>query len=200
MKTSFKVVIVALVLLVGLMGAGKTTAQVTQYPGTPLTPSAQAPLVITLDEGKLITLPVSVTSGDVVMLETATTWSDVVRFCDNPLQDPCQSGSTTHVQVMSSAEDGAASTFIDEYTGHPLDASKLSANVVFIPESTTGPTIYLGFYSINSPETGPPVGGEVLGANPLMLMAPWLAFAALVSVGVAIALRRRFMPIMHQLP
>jgi hypothetical protein len=43
----------------------------------------------------------------------------------------------------------------------------------------------------------PAVGGQILPANTMMLMAPWVALAAFVSVGVAVVLRRRFTPIVY---
>jgi len=43
----------------------------------------------------------------------------------------------------------------------------------------------------------PVVGGQILPANTMMLMAPWVALAAFVSVGLAVVLRRRFTPIVY---
>jgi hypothetical protein len=215
-------VIPVLFLIVMMLAGGATrTAHAVQgLPGMSigkgLAPSDQ--LVLNIREnGTLITLPGPEVAGDIVLCETPigvpgtsgdgakglcnagtpSSWSDVLRFCDTPLNDAaCKSATTaTHAQLFTDGE-GAIAGFTDEFTFHSLDASKL-AHAVFVDESTTGPTIYLGF-TINSDPTGPgevvehPVGGHVVSINMTALVGPWLAVTGVLgcAVVVAVAVKR----------
>jgi hypothetical protein len=163
------------------------------------------------ENGSLITLPFSITAKDIVLCETVaadaggpgcnagsppSSWSDVLRACDTPLDDAaCKSATTaTHAQLFTGGE-GAIAGFTDEFTGHSLDASKLSTNALeFVDESTTGPTsLAKGLFQINSDPTGPgelvehPVGGHVVSINMTALVGPWLAVTGVLGCAVVVA-------------
>jgi hypothetical protein len=201
-----------MMIVLMLAGGATRTVHAAQWPsphgGLPGTPigGAQPNRAIFLvfnENGTLITLPFQSIPGDLVLCESAcqedpSSWSDVLRFCDTPLNDAaCQSATTTtHAQLFTGGE-GAIAGFTDEFTFHSLDASKLSANVLGIDESTTGPTIFeaptIGTFTINSDPTGPgevvehPVGGHVVSIDMVALLVPWFAVIGVLGCAVVVA-------------
>jgi hypothetical protein len=192
-----------------MLAAGTTpTAHATQgLPGTRISrgPSpASFPALVFNENGTLVTLPFSTNPADIVFCEDAgcsltipSSWSDVLRLCDTPLDDAaCKSATTaTHAQLFTGGE-GAIAGFTDEFTGHTLDASKLSVNLEVTRESTTGPSsvgLFSRFLTINSDPAGPgevvehPVGGHVVPTNMAALLGPWLAVVGVLGCAVVVA-------------
>jgi hypothetical protein len=220
---SLAVIPVLLIVIMLASGATRTVHAPQGLPGTPIGggPAPASVGLVVNEDGKLITLPGSVTAGDIVLCETFVgdtgagceantpwSWSDVLRFCDTPLDDAsCKSATTaTHAQLFTDGE-GAIAGFTDEFTGHSLDASKLTANAVFIEESTTGPTHIDTDYTVNSDPTGPgevvehPVGGYLQPINTTQVLSAmlvqgaagywWLLAIAAAIVLAIVALKRR---------
>lgn len=106
---------------------------------TPIT----SPFTISvLEDGRLVATPSNqpVIPGDVVVLENSggslsdpSTWSDVLRFSDNPTgPNPFPTHNVTHYQLFS--EKQGAPGFVDEYTGFAITPAMLSTNVATIVE------------------------------------------------------------------
>jgi hypothetical protein len=116
-RRSLAVIPVLMMIVLMLAGGATRTVHAAQWPsphgGLPGTPigGAQPNRAIFLvfnENGTLITLPFQSIPGDLVLCESAcqedpSSWSDVLRFCDTPLNDAaCQSATTTtHAQLFT---------------------------------------------------------------------------------------------------
>jgi hypothetical protein len=191
------VLFLIVIMLAG--GASRTVHAAQALPGTPIG-KGTPPILVVDENGAVMTFSGPAIAGDLVLCETAgcsedpSSWSDVLRFCDTPLDDAAcaVAQSATHFELFTDKE--GASGFTDEFTGHSLDASKLMGLAVVIDESTTGPTsVGMGALLINSDPTGPgevvdaPVGGYVVSINMMALVGPWVAVIGVLGCAVVVA-------------
>jgi len=170
-KYNLKTTIVATIVLLLLIGFALRTTQTVAATGTPGSSTgsyASTFVENVIEDGILHALPEPVVSGDVVLLESASgslndpsTWSDVLRFSDNPMgPSPFQNYTCTHYQLFS--DDGGPG-FIDEFTGFTITPAKLSSNPIVIVE-VSEPTVFVAgsntyyIYSDLDGGYGPPPG------------------------------------------
>ncbi len=195
-KMAFASTLIALIVAasIPLLTALPTFAQGSK-PGEVSDIVIQTQIQYIYENGTLVTLPFPVNPGDVVLLDDGgnvndpSTWSDVLRFSDDPMgANPFPGGSVTHCQLFSKRSEGA-SDFVDRFTGFKITPADLR-NYGAYTENPSGVTTY-AFYYIYSLEEPSVVGGTLVSANRLNLLIPSMGLIFAAAVIIKLGLRKK---------